>query len=264
MGLGGARARAVVSARASWQPLLDASGVPSAHSSLAADDAILPAMGCSAIAWFGLRSAASAMDRSLDLLRTSAEANSAAALAELRAALVHASHAVTVLAPRRSDRVTYALRIAWTAFTGEDERSPSLASLAPFSSPLVVREVETVLRERGFSATPRWSDASSVRLATGHLRSRVLDPELFEATVRFLWDGEGHDDVVADDVIACAETVAAVVERGLVLWGTRSAAAQPVQQEPEVGSSTLFSRAEAPAVDAYAPTLSTGRRRRSS
>lgn len=237
MGWGGRRVDELRARRARWDEALGGPARPDAHSSLAADDSVFPSLPCSSIAWAGIGTATSAFDRSLKMLEDSAHDGSADVLAELRTAAVHAAHALTVLAPARRERILYALRIVWTAHRGPDERSESLTALAPFRSPLVVREVERLLDERQFGASPRWSDLSSVRIAALHLRQRAADPDLHEATVRFLWDTDSHEQALRDDVVTCAETVATFVDRALDLWQVRRTAPRtpdtPVSAETE-------------------------------
>lgn len=223
MGWGGRRLDELKTRRDRWRKELDGSAPPDPHSSLAADDRIFPSLPCSSIAWAGLNASVSAFDRALILLGHS-EPRSVDVLRELRTALVHASHALTVLAPPRRDRVLYALRVAWTAHSDPEPRSQSLAALTPFRSPLVVREVERLLAERQFSASPRWNDGSSVRVAGLHMRERAADPDLHEAVVRFVWDASGHERALSDDVVTGAEAIAGFIDRALELWEVRRAA----------------------------------------
>lgn len=223
MGWGGRRLDELRTRRDGWRATLDGPARPDAHSSLGADDQVFPSLPCSSIAWAGVSTAVAAYDRALKMLQDG-DHDTAEVLGELRTSLVHAAHALTVLAPTRRERILYALRVAWTAHSGPDARSESLTTLAPFRSPLVVREVENLLDERQFGASPRWNDGSSVRVAGAHMRERVTDPDLHEAIVRFLWDVGGHEHALRDDVVTCADTVAGFVERALELWDVRRTA----------------------------------------
>lgn len=244
---GGRRVNALRTERDRWSDTLDGPARPDEHSSLAADDTVFPSLPCSSIAWAGIGAATAAFDRALKVLEDSPH-DPVPVLAELRTATVHASHALTVLAPARRERILYALRIVWTAHRGPDRRSESLEALAPFRSPLVVREVERLLEERHFGASPRWSDLSSVRIAGTYLRQRATDPDLHEATVRFLWDTPSHEHAVRDDVVTCAETVASFVDRALELWQVRRTAPRtPDQVETSVFGSPTSGEAERPA-----------------
>ena len=219
---------------------------------------MFPSLPCSSIAWAGLGTSAQAFDRVLKML-DDRDHDTVEVLAELRTSLVHASHALTVLAPARRERILYALRVVWTAHVGPDARSESLAALAPFRSPLVVREVENLLEERHFGASPRWNDGSSVRIAGSHMRERVADPDLHEAVVRFVWDTSGHGHALRDDVVTGVETVAGFLERALELWEVRRTAPRAGDATEGHTPASVFGSPAAPAelavgAEAYAGT----------
>lgn len=259
-----------------WRAVLDGPARPEPHSSLAADDSVFSPLPCSSIAWWSLTRAVRSYDHAIELLDADSATAPQGALEHLRTALVHASAAVTVLAPSRSRRIMYALRIAWTAFRRPQPDSASLAQLAPFDSVLVVREAAEQLEKREFFASPRWTDRSSVRVAAEHVRDHVPDPELYEATVRFLWAGHTHTATVRDDVVACAESLALMLDRSLSLWQARvrsSAVGATDGAQGQVPASVLSS-ADAPAaaaaftrpaqsqgVDAFFSRAQAGRRR---
>lgn len=249
-----------------WTALLSELPRPEEHSSLATDDLVFPPLGCSAVASGMLRHADAALGRALVGLEPTdtTEVDVPAVLDELRTALVHASHAVAVLAPTRVMRVRNALRIAWTAFAGPDDRSHSLTSLTPFTNTMVASQVAVLLRDRSYAASPRWHEISSVRLASDHLRGHVADGDLHEAAVRFLWDADEHPEAVTDDAFTCAETVVATITRVARLWDIRG------RRLPEVSTAganasaapALFKGAPSASVDPYGPPVRAGRRRR--
>lgn len=241
---------------------------PEQASSLATDDLVFAPLGCSAVASAMMRQAGQALDRALIGLESSdgSDMDVAAVLHELRSALVHSSHAIAVLAPARAVRVRNALRIAWTAFTGPDDRSGSIASLTPFTNEMVAAEVAGLLRERSFAASPRWHEISSVRVASDHLRSLVADGDLHEAVVRFLWDDAAHSQAVLDDAVTCAEVVATTLTRAARLWDVRGHRFQelsgPTTAADGTKATSLFSRPEPLVVDPYRAPVRAGRRRR--
>ncbi len=262
--MGVCRSDELRSSRPVWDAVLNGPARPAAKSSLAADDAVFPSLPCSSLAWTGIRSAATAFDTALELLGDPGEPFDTEVLDHLRDALVHASHAITVLAPARARRVDHALRMAWTAYSGADGHSASLATYAPFPVPLVVREAESLLRSRTFAATPRWTDTSSVRVAANLMMQRVADPELFEATARFLWESTPEELhlAVRDDAVTCAESVFATITHAISLWQRRSRPAPSVAEAIEASTApqrSLFTRTQTP-VDAF-NTQAQGRRR---
>ncbi len=245
--------------RQRWHDVLTGPASPAPHSSLAADDLVFPGLPPSSIAWTSLGLAVHNFDIALDGLARDEEVLDPDVFPALRRSLLHGATAVAVLAPTRARRIDHALRIAWTAFTGPGPESEAAGRLAPFGNELVVREAAALLQQRHFVASPRWTDRSAVRVAAHHVRHLAPDPELYEATVRHLWAAHQPADSVRDDAVACAESVALTVQRGLDLWQARSAAA------PERGSPTPtkdpFSRATTPQVDPFAPGPRPGRRR---
>lgn len=249
-----------------WTALLSDLPRPEEHSSLATDDLVFPPLGCSGVGSAMLRQADRSLERALAGLEPedTVTVDVPAVLHELRTALIHASHAVAVLAPARAMRVRHGLRIAWTAFAGPDERSGSLTSLTPFTNAMVATEVAALLRARSYAASPRWHEISSVRLASDHLRGQVADGDLHEAAVRFLWDAGEHSGAVTDDAFTCAETVVATMTRVARLWEVRgrrlpelSTAGASVSAAP-----ALFKGAPSAPVDPYGPPVRAGRRRR--
>ena len=190
-------------------------------SSLAADDAACPVLPCSRIAWGCLTFAHHR------LVTATSEDHAVA----LREAMVATSHALTVLAPGRTERTTYGLRIAWTVFhtTAVD---PTLAALAPIRSPIAGAEMERLLRERGFEASPRWHESSSVRTAGAATSAVSSDPETFESALRALWQGHLTDP---GDLQVADDAVVAMWERAAQLWRIRRAAPTLRPRSPYTG-----------------------------
>lgn len=215
------------SATRPWHEALEGPETPEPHSSLASDDVACPPLPCSRIAWHSLHGAVAAFDRVLDALE-SPEAHGAAVLGDLRTALVHASHAVVVLALPRRERTDFAMRIAWSALDGAPD-DPGVAALVAFPIPLAAREISRLLAGRSFKASPRWTDRASVRVAGDHVASRVPDRALFEDVVRFVWADNSGGTLLRDDLVTSAESVRAMVDRAVTLWRTRRLAPpQPV------------------------------------
>lgn len=194
-----------------WNDFITSHAQVQPGSSLAADDAACPVLPCSRIAWGSLTYA----HRRLVALDSDTDHANV-----LREAMVATSHALTVLAPARTERTTHGLRIAWTVLHGATD-DPTLIELAPVRSPIAGAEVERLLHERGFLASPRWQSSSSVRTAGAVVSAVSSDPETFELALRALWRQHLTD---AGDLRVAGEAVAAMWERAAQLWRTRSAA----------------------------------------
>ncbi|MFC6697339.1 hypothetical protein [Nocardioides daphniae] len=231
------------SATRPWHEALEGPEVPEPHSSLASDDVACPPLPCSRIAWHSLLGAVAAFDRVLDALE-SPDADGATVLGDLRTALVHASHAVVVLALPRRERTDFAMRIAWSALDGAPD-DPGVAALVAFPIPLAAREISRLLAARSFKASPRWTDRASVRVAGDHVAARVPDRALFEDVVRFVWAADSGAGILRDDLVTSAESVRVVVDRAVTLWRTRrlappQAAAPATTDETPFGTPTLL------------------------
>ena len=245
--------------RQRWDHVLRGPAVPEPQSSLAADDQVFPSLPPSAIAWTHLGLAVHGFDIAVDALARDEQELDPDVLPALRSSLLHASTALAVLAPARARRIDHALRIAWTAFSGAGPESEAAGRLAPFGNELVVREAAALLNRRNFVASPRWTDRSAVRVAAHHVRLHAPDAELYEATVRHLWAARPIDDAVRDDAVACAESVALTVQRGLDLWRARSTAALEDTSRPSAGD--LFARPSSAQLDPLSQPPRAGRRR---
>lgn len=232
MGTGDVRVDDLHSATRRWQQSLEGPETPEPHSSLASDDAACPPLPCSRIAWHSLHAAVAAFDRALDALEAP-EADGSAVMDELRTTLVHASHAVVVLALPRRERTDFAMRIAWSALDGAPD-DPGIAALVAFPIPLAAREIARLLDERHFRASPRWTDRASVRVAGDHVASRVADRALFEDVVRFVWANDTTAAPLRDDLVTSAESISEVVDRAVTLWRTRRLA--PLRDDVAVSS----------------------------
>ena len=209
-----------------WDRVLAGTSTPEVRSSLAADDAACPVMPCSHLAWSALDHGRRAFRRAVHSLHSSAEPAVKDVLEELHLALVHASHALVVLAPGRRDRTQYAMRIAWTGLSGATARSPGIAELVPFVSPIAAAEVSRLLAQRDFKASPRWSDLVSVRMAGALVAEHVADPTLYADTARFVWTASADDAPLRDDLVTSAESIRGALDRGVELWSTRCLAPQ--------------------------------------
>lgn len=202
---------------------------------MAADDAACPVLPCSRIAWSCLTYAhARLLTRGGDPVDL------------LHDALVASSHAVTVLVPRNPERTTYGLRIAWTVLDGTD-LDPALNALelnslrlsAPGPGPVGTSrnatasiEVERLLAERGFDASPRWLTRSSLRTAGALVSADVDDPETFEKSVSRLWTRDLTDSAQLD---LAERAVATMWEHAAQAWRRRSAAPPLAPHSPYVG-----------------------------
>ena len=189
-------------------------------SSLAADDAACPVLPCSRIAWGCLTWA---HDRLLNADDDQPEA--------LREALVATSHAATVLLPDRATRTTHGLRIAWTVLDDTHD-DPALRSLGRTPNVVARTEVERLLSERAFDASPRWRTQSSIRIAGEIVSAGVQDPETFETALRNLWRGLLTD---GGDLVLAEEAVTSMWVRAAQSWRLRTAAPTPPPRSPYVG-----------------------------
>ena len=200
---------------------LSGTSTPETHSSLAADDAVCPVLPCSHLAWTALGHGHRALAAAAESLDSSRAISTHDILVQLRLALVQTSHALTVLAPSRTSRTQYGLRLAWTALSGAGDQSPGLATLAPFVSPIAAEEVARLLVQRNFRASPRWSDASSVRIAGALVADHLPDPVLYADTARFLWNATEAETLLRDDLVTSAEILLGALDRAVDLWATR-------------------------------------------
>lgn len=204
-----------------WDRVLAGTSTPEPRSSLAADDSACLVLPCSHLAWSALDHGRRALGAAVALLDSSTEAPPDELIGHLRSALVHASHALTLMAPGRRERTQHGMRVAWTALSGMTDKSPGIAELAPFVSPIAAAEVARQLKQRDFQASPRWTDLTSVRIAGSLLSGHVSDPQLYADSARFLWSVTADDAPLRDDLVTSAESVRAALDRAVDLWATR-------------------------------------------
>lgn len=204
-----------------WTEFLSVHHAVAPGSSVAVDDAACPVLPCSRIAWGCLTHAHAR------LLATDGQDRATA----LEDAFVATSHAVTVLLDERPVRTVHALRIAWTVLDGRT-LDPALAALGRGPNPAAVLELERLLAERGFDASPRWHVRSSVRTAGALVSTRVNDSETFETALRSLWADQLSEP---RDMDAAEQAVATMWELAAQAWRRRTAAPELPPRSPFAG-----------------------------